>query len=318
MAEKGKKKHSPISQTSWQFLLGLSSASSISLPAPDFLAGALLWRKSLFGAAMAEPEQREQLQGPGMSPAGHCARNAPPEPHPKLQPLQTPSVSRFPQPSTGARAKCGCASSPQGCSHVPSPGSGRAGRHIPTLSVAKPPSCDPPSQRSRAGRGMSPKGMSSAIPQSPLQGSSTNYRTPGEQTARERSGLDWAGLVKSACPDLGRELQWGRQRDTFTLSKAQPEKRAILPSKCTSLLLIKCLRWLEEPTLMKFYHSLYQLPMGVPAKLYRQPQKSGIVLHPIWRKNKSCWQSKTSSRYSGYIQPRTRKRRRKKKNHPRL
>lgn len=100
MAEKGKKIFPSISQSSWRILLDLSSASSISLPAPDFLASVLLWRKSPFGAATAESEQRDQLQEPGMSPAGRRARNAPTGPHPELQLLQAPSVSRFPQPST--------------------------------------------------------------------------------------------------------------------------------------------------------------------------------------------------------------------------
>lgn len=172
-----------------------------------------------------------------------------------------------------------------------------------------------PYQKSPAGQGMSPREQALPTHSSLCRAFPPNTECQqNKRLGREVvwTKLDWSNLspqawAKSCC---------GRQKDTFTLSKAQPENWGILSSKRISLLLIKGLQWLEELTLMKVYHSLYPVPKGVPVKLCRQPQKSGIVLHPIWRRNKSCWQSKTPSRYLGYIQPRTRKR--KKKIHPRL
>lgn len=153
------------------------------------------WRKSLFGVAKAESEQRNLLQEPGMSPAGHCARNAPGS-HPELQLLQTPLVSRFPQPSTHARAKCGCASPPQGCPQVLSPGSGRAGQRIPDLSMAKPPSCHPPARRTQQvkGWGQGNELCHPTVPSAELLHQLWSARRTNS-TGEKWFGLSWTGQI---------------------------------------------------------------------------------------------------------------------------
>lgn len=59
---------------------------------------------------------------------------------------------------------------------------------------------------------MSPREQ--ALP-SPLQGSSTKRGIPGEQMSWDRSGLDSAGLVKSASPGLGKELLQKAKRHIY-------------------------------------------------------------------------------------------------------
>lgn len=75
--------------------------------------------------------------------------------------------------------------------------------------------------------------MSCATPQSPQQSSYINYGVPGEQTAQERSGLDLAGLVKSASPGLGKELLWKAKRHIYLKqSPAREMGNFILQAYC--------------------------------------------------------------------------------------
>lgn len=66
-------------------------------------------------------------------------------------------------------------------------------------------------QKSPAGQGMSP-GESALPSHSPL---CRRREQTGEQTAWETSGLDWAGLVKSASPGLAKELLWKAKRHIY-------------------------------------------------------------------------------------------------------
>lgn len=108
----------------------------MSLPAPDFLASALLQKMSLSrGASLpsVESEQRGWLQKPRKSHQRHCAMRTQQASTQRSKLRETPLISTFPaqQSFTPGRA-----SSPQDCSHTPDPGDDRAGPHITHLSAA--------------------------------------------------------------------------------------------------------------------------------------------------------------------------------------
>lgn len=100
------------------------------------------------------------------------------------------------------------------------------------------PAVTPPCQKSPRGQGMSPREQ--ALPNhSPLCKALPPNTECQENKRLGRevvwTKLDWSNLP----PQAWAKSCYGRQKDTFILSKAQPENWAILSSKCIRLLLIK-------------------------------------------------------------------------------
>lgn len=115
------------------YLLGLSSASSMALPALYFLPSALLQSLSRSGAAnllsswvRAEGLAAEPQEEPPVTLCKECTQQAPTQ---SSVLLEAALISSLCLPSTHARDKRGCASSSQDCSHVPSTGGDGAGPH---------------------------------------------------------------------------------------------------------------------------------------------------------------------------------------------